>query len=238
MSTVGQQLDTSAEICYNKAAEGTAPITKNGDRGKQIYEGATPIEKNIIVVDAYGNEYEATYPKRAKGLVKSGRARFIVENRICLACPPHKKAEDNKMSEINNAEQKNEAVNGTEKYSIDHILSMLEKISSDTTGAYGALDSIAAIESDSGDYGAAEKAKGIADIIRCRETTNQQLIRFYEKMYDDLTGARQKKIELISRAFDPLTVQINTDEMDSDDKAGALEAVTIKIGELVEKALQ
>ena len=28
-----------------------------------------PIEKNIVVVDEQGNEYEATYPKRAKGLV-------------------------------------------------------------------------------------------------------------------------------------------------------------------------
>ena len=44
----------------------------------------TPIEKNIIVVDEQGKTYEATYPKRAKGLVKNGRARFIDENKICL----------------------------------------------------------------------------------------------------------------------------------------------------------
>ena len=33
--------------------------------------------KNVIVVDEQGNEYGATYPKRAKGLVKNGRARFV-----------------------------------------------------------------------------------------------------------------------------------------------------------------
>ena len=62
----------------------------------------------MIVVDSQGNEYEATYPKRAKGLVKSGRARFVGENKICLACPPSDKLEDNIMSEnINiNVEQK------------------------------------------------------------------------------------------------------------------------------------
>ena len=59
----------------------------------------TPIEKNIIVVDEQGNEYEATYPKRAKGLVKNGRARFIDENTICLACPPNTELEDKNMSE-------------------------------------------------------------------------------------------------------------------------------------------
>ena len=53
----------------------------------------------MIVVDSQGNEYEATYPKRAKGLVKSGRARFVGENKICLACPPSDNLEDNKMSE-------------------------------------------------------------------------------------------------------------------------------------------
>lgn len=44
--------------------------------------------KNIEVVDEQGNVYGATYPKRAKGLVKNGRARFVGNNRICLACPP------------------------------------------------------------------------------------------------------------------------------------------------------
>ena len=46
--------------------------------------------KNIEVVDEQGNVYGATYPKRAKGLVKNGRARFVGENRICLACPPER----------------------------------------------------------------------------------------------------------------------------------------------------
>ena len=62
-------------------------------------KGATPIEKNVIVVDEQGNEYEATYPKRANGLVKNGRARFVDENKICLACPPDKILEENKMEE-------------------------------------------------------------------------------------------------------------------------------------------
>jgi len=64
----------------------------------EIYnKGATPIEKNVIVVDEKGNEYERTYPKRARGLVKNGRARFIDENTICLACPPVNISEDIKM---------------------------------------------------------------------------------------------------------------------------------------------
>ena len=61
------------------------------------YRGMIPIAKNIMVVDERGNEYEATYLKRARGLVKNGRARFITENKICLACPPNHKTEDIEM---------------------------------------------------------------------------------------------------------------------------------------------
>lgn len=53
--------------------------------------------KNIAVIDEQGNRYEATWPKRARGLVKSGRARFVDEKTICLARPPDK-SEDETMS--------------------------------------------------------------------------------------------------------------------------------------------
>ena len=47
-----------------------------------------PITKNILVVDESGKEYTSTYAKRAKGLVKNGRARWLDGNTICLVCPP------------------------------------------------------------------------------------------------------------------------------------------------------
>lgn len=68
----------------------------------QIYhKGETPIEKNVRVIDEQGNEYEATYPKRAKGLVKHGRARFLSDDLICLACPPNSTdLEDSQMKDF------------------------------------------------------------------------------------------------------------------------------------------
>lgn len=78
-------------------------MAKNGLRKlTQIYhKGETPIEKNVRVIDEQGNEYEATYPKRAKGLVKHGRARFLSDNLICLACPPNfDDLEDSQMKDF------------------------------------------------------------------------------------------------------------------------------------------
>lgn len=78
-------------------------MTKNRlHRPTQIYhKGETPIEKNVRVIDEQGNEYEATYPKRAKGLVKHGRARFLSDDLICLACPPNSTdLEDSQMKDF------------------------------------------------------------------------------------------------------------------------------------------
>lgn len=58
----------------------------------------TPIIKNIRVVDECGTECEATYPKRAKGLVKNGRARFVDENCICLVRLPNNDLEDKNLN--------------------------------------------------------------------------------------------------------------------------------------------
>ena len=148
----------------------------------------TPIEKNIRVVDAQGNELEATYPRRAKGLVKNGRARFIDENTICLACPP-KIMEDITMSEniiTENVEQtvtKNAELTAKEvflkiaeiqKYIMDTENSSLEQLSK-------AIQSLA-------DMGLAdtEAVEQICSIHEQREASIQTILGIYGKMYQDI----------------------------------------------------
>jgi len=95
-----------------------------------------PIEKNIVVVDEQGNFYESTYPRRAKGLVKNGRARFINEKTICLVSLPNQNAEDNFMSDnvnVNN-EVNNEICEPSVsiKPTMNYILEQITKITSQT----------------------------------------------------------------------------------------------------------
>ena len=133
--------------------------------------------KTIAVVDEQGNTYEATYPKRARGLVKKGRARFVSESMICLARPP--KLEDQRMSNTVTFEQ---------------IFAQLNKIVDSNAFFEKALHTLASMTSQNiptdsyapGDIAGQARAQAVADICRARETTNQQLIRFYEKMYDDM----------------------------------------------------
>ena len=68
---------------------GKTPIRKNEstNTGKV---GKTPMKKNITILDKLGNRIGTTYPKRAKGLVKSGRAYTVDGETVQLICPPKK----------------------------------------------------------------------------------------------------------------------------------------------------
>ena len=149
-------------------------------------KGATPIEKNVIVVDEQGNEYEATYPKRAKGLVKNGRARFVDENKICLACPPDRILEENNMSDNINKNLIFNQIVELQK-SLESVDKMLFKIQCVT-------DSQSYVEQEDGepvtlDYlpeVAMEKIKAIREIVLEREKTVNKMLDFYLKLYQDL----------------------------------------------------
>ena len=149
--------------------------------------------KTIAVVDEQGNTYEATYPKRARGLVKKGRARFISASMICLARPP--KLEEKRMSNTITLdmilEQVNKVVNNNAFFE-EALQSLMNMTSSNVPMSPGAPPDVAG----------EARAKAVADICRARETTNQQLIRFYEKMYDDLMymqGLRRENAPVVVR---------------------------------------
>ena len=151
-----------------------------------------PIEKNIIVTDEQGNEYEATYPKRAKGLVKHGRAHFIEKNKICLLRPPNLKSEDNDMSGNKNPEI----------FSIDYILKQIEKIHGQLSDLKNTVNNIGCVE-DSDRTGeenttvhdeiAIKKIAALTEVFHHREESLQKLLELYSKMYDDLTGKKSLK---------------------------------------------
>lgn len=158
-----------------------------------------PIEKNILVVDEQGNEYEATWPKRARGLVKNGRARFLSENKICLACPPDRDLEDNGMTDIkmNNAEPSENTAAAALAETIDfaYIFNQIKAIQDQTAYLNSTIEGLTLMsDGDSGECGAPgniqgqAKAQALGDVVRCRETTNQQLLNFYVTVYNDMTS--------------------------------------------------
>ena len=81
------------------------------------------MEKNMTVIDEEGNIIGATYAKRAKGLIKKGRARSVDDSTICLACPPNESLEDIKMDKETNTNAKAE-----EKVTLKYVLDKLDEV--------------------------------------------------------------------------------------------------------------
>ena len=137
----------------------------------------TPIEKNVRIFDEQGNEYEATYPKRAKGLVKNGRARFVEENTICLACPPDKIMEEKPME---NTDKKIADKIADGKPTMAYVLERLEMLSENDKFLDRLLEELINVKPLD------PKAGALKNAIMAHETTRQQLIALYGKMYDDI----------------------------------------------------
>ena len=157
---------------------------------------ASATAKTVRVLDEAGHEYEATYMKRAKGLVKHGRARFADDSQtvIILACPPNQNMilEDNTMTEQNNSTEVTENT-VAEAYTYEYALKQIELLTNQVDHIHLAISELGHLENEGTPCGGSAKsvAESIADVVRCRETTAQKLIDFYAKMYEDLKPRTQ-----------------------------------------------
>lgn len=150
--------------------------------------------KNVIVVDGSGNEYAPTYAKRARGLVKQGRARWLDENTICLACPPNDiDLEDNVMNNhdkiadvMENIEVVTAEVQPEEtKITTADILARMDKIIAQGEELAAAVQTIKDLPVNDSPYGGEDgkaRAEAIRDICIRREVTNQKMLDMLDEM--------------------------------------------------------
>lgn len=161
--------------------------------------------KNVFVVDELGNKYSPTYAKRAKGLVKTGRARWKDENTICLACPPeYMNLEDvtvnntfNDMDkigsvmenievvkdEVQSAEVKEKAADGA--VTAADVLALMDKIiaqGAELANVMHVIHDLPVNEGPDGGHDGAARADAIRDIYVRRELTNQKMLDMLEEM--------------------------------------------------------
>ncbi len=208
-------------MMLHRQRRGTTPITKNGGACVESRdEGETPIEKNVRMIDEQGNQYEATYPKRARGLVKSGRARFVNDNTICLARPAILDAneavqplsscimEDATMESTNSATNptanETPAQNGV---TLASILERFDRIQSDTAYLLEAIEKLGSLGDVTGPGVQQDtRAEALGGIVSSRETTNQRMLALLEKMYDDIRPERPNpEIEKLQLLLDKLS---------------------------------
>ncbi len=93
------------------------------------------------------------------------------------------------------------------EYTVEYLLAQIEEIRRGMDYITDVVAKLEAVRSDGPeDLGAQAKARGLADVVRCRETTNQQLLKLYEKMFDKLTrdedGVRLERYNMACKLAD------------------------------------
>ena len=110
--------------------------------------------------------------------MKNGRARFIDENTICLACPPNEYLEDNEMENITNKL--------TERDIFEQVVALQKQLAENNNFSLHRLDeTISSLCFGEGEN-KVEQISEICNVFSQREHNIRLLIDFYNKMYDDV----------------------------------------------------
>ena len=168
--------------------------------------------KNVIVVDELGNEYAPTYAKRARGLVKQGRARWLDGNTICLACPPDIiDSEDNEMENMEqiaevmeNIEVVEDAAQSAAEITKADILARMDKIiaqGEELSRVMQTIHDLPVNESEFGGNDGKARAEAIRDIYVRREVTNQKMLDMLDEMLHPDKGRRSVVDKLVEQDF-------------------------------------
>ena len=137
-------------------------------------------KKTIIVIDEQGNKLESTYPKRAKGLIKNGRARVVDENTICLVdLPKHIILEENKMNNNNINLEENKEV----KIDLAYIMNKIDEINKMNLSLINGQD-----------FGEMSVVPGAKNPVQSICETNNKMIDFLQDIYKSLQPKQESKV--------------------------------------------
>ncbi|MCM1514373.1 MAG: hypothetical protein NC090_05230 [Anaeroplasma bactoclasticum] len=156
----------------------------------------TETKKHVIVIDEHGKRYESTYLKRAKGLVKSGRAHFVDEHTICLMCPPKQYIlEDNKMNNNNESTRNKDVSLINSVYIMDKIDEILKMNQ----------------EAINKNYDLQPTVEGGLHPVQAICETNNRMIQFLKEIYQSLLPKEAYLAEKMSVALtDSLEIAIES----------------------------
>ena len=211
--------------------------------------GMIPIEKNIIVVDENGTVFESTWLKRANGLVKKGRARWLDEQKICLACPPDQ-TEDNKMENSKQTETVTERIAetaGTGRprtmqggLTIESILDRMDAIRQDMLSMKELASTMETIANQGGEDDAGHIAEATSQAFIARETTCQQQLHFLERIYNDRFSApseeaRTARTRMVLDSMNDVIPSLDYSDENGSGSVEALKVITELYNDLLKK---
>ena len=137
-------------------------------------------KKTVIVIDEQGNKLESTYPKRAKGLIKNGRARVVDENTICLVdLPKNIILEENKMNNNNINLEENKEV----KIDLSYIMNKIDEITKMNLSLINGQD-----------FGEMSVVPGAKNPVQSICETNNKMIDFLQDIYKSIQPKQESEL--------------------------------------------
>ena len=83
--------------------------------------------------------------------------------------------------------------NNTPALTMEYLLGKIDQLANDTAYVHETIAALNALKPDpafadnpEGDNASTAKAQALGNVMKTRETTNQQLIALYSKMYEDM----------------------------------------------------
>ena len=223
---------------FTSLGDGTHPKKQQAHTAR----GMIPIEKNIIVVDENGTVFESTWLKRANGLVKKGRARWLDEKTICLACPPEQ-MEDDGMENRLQTEVKTERSTENENanpggMTVESLLNRMDAVRQEMLSMKELARTMEAIANQGGEDDAGHIAEATSQAFIARETTCQQQLRFLERIYSDHFSApsEEARTTRTRMILDSMNDVIPSLDYSDENGSGSVEALRL-IKELYANAL-
>lgn len=131
------------------------------------------IMRYVEVVDEHGVYLHDTYERRARGLVKKGRAYYMTASKICLLPLPE-----------------NREVMAVETIQKDDILTRIDAVLHQKEYLQEAFSAIEKIPHGLSEELTAIRTKTILEIVEAREKTNQDVVALLRAMLEKETTAQ------------------------------------------------
>lgn len=125
--------------------------------------------KKILVVDEHGVFLHSTYEKRARGLVKKGRAQFLNDTTIQFHYATSQK-EVKRMSEL----------------TMQDVLHRIDQIHEESNYLKDAFMTIEKIPNNISDEQANARAVAASEMVKAKEETNRQMLTLLQLMFESV----------------------------------------------------
>ena len=127
--------------------------------------------------------------------------------------------------------------NLTEREIFLQIAQLQKQLTEDIQSSLHHLSNAISSLLDDGNLTLPEHVAEVCNVFSAREETFSEMLAFYRKLYDDIHNKERQQVELIGVAFERLSAQVGSSDLQNEDKASVFCEIAQHITALTDKYL-